>query len=65
MQKATMFDVANLAGVSIKTVSRVVNQEPNVRTSTKERVDQAIAKLNYQPNQAARNLASHRSQQDL
>jgi LacI family transcriptional regulator len=62
MQKATIFDVANLAGVSIKTVSRVVNNEPNVRSSTKNRVDQAIEKLAYEPNQAARNLARFRSQ---
>jgi LacI family transcriptional regulator len=65
MQKATMFDVANLAGVSIKTVSRVVNQEPHVRPSTKDRVDQAIAELNYRPDQSARNLASHRSRKGL
>lgn len=61
MPKATIFDVANEAGVSIKTVSRVVNREPNVRDSTKERVQQAVEKLNYRPDQAARNLASHRT----
>ena len=61
MPRATIFDVAKLAGVSIKTVSRVVNHEPNVRESTKERVDEAIAELSYRPDQSARNLASHRS----
>lgn len=61
MARTTIFDVAKLAGVSIKTVSRVVNHEPNVRESTKERVDDAIAELNYRPDQSARNLASHRS----
>lgn len=61
MPRATIDDVAELAGVSIKTVSRVLNREPNVRDSTKERVDRAIAKLNYQPNISARNLASLRS----
>jgi LacI family transcriptional regulator len=61
MAKPTIFDVAKVAGVSIKTVSRVVNREPNVRASTKERVEQAIAVLNYRPDQSARNLASHRS----
>lgn len=65
MQKATLFDVAKLAGVSIKTVSRVVNHEPHVRPATKERVDQAIAVLNYRPDQAAQNLASRRSQKGL
>lgn len=61
MPRPTIFDVAKLAGVSIKTVSRVVNQEPNVRVSTRERVEQAIAELKYRPDQSARNLASHRS----
>ena len=61
MERATITDVANLAGVSIKTVSRVVNNEPHVRPVTRERVDQAIAELDYRPNQAARNLASQRA----
>jgi LacI family transcriptional regulator len=61
MSRATIDDVAELAGVSIKTVSRVVNHEPNVRESTREKVEKAIAKLNYRPNPSARNLASHRS----
>jgi LacI family transcriptional regulator len=61
MQKSTVFDVADLAGVSIKTVSRVVNGEPHVRSSTKARVDKAIAELDYRPSQSARILASYRS----
>ena len=61
MAKVTINNVADLAGVSIKTVSRVVNREPNVRESTREKVDKAIAKLNYRPNLSARNLASRRS----
>ncbi|MBT8090920.1 MAG: LacI family DNA-binding transcriptional regulator [Gammaproteobacteria bacterium] len=61
MPNATVFDVADLAGVSIKTVSRVVNGEPHVRAATKERVDRAIAELNYQPNEFARYLASQRA----
>jgi LacI family transcriptional regulator len=61
MPKVTIDDVAELAGVSIKTVSRVVNREPNVREATRAKVDAAIARLNYQPNKAARNLASHHS----
>ena len=60
-RKTTIEDVAELAGVSIKTVSRVTNSEPNVRQSTREKVEEAIAKLNYRPNIAARNLASQRS----
>jgi len=61
MSRATIFDVAKLAGVSIKTVSRVVNKEPNVRANTRERVDKAVEELNYRPDQSARNLASQRS----
>ncbi|MEX0916006.1 MAG: LacI family DNA-binding transcriptional regulator, partial [Wenzhouxiangellaceae bacterium] len=61
MSKVTIDDVARLAGVSIKTVSRVVNREPNVRESTRGLVEKAIAELRYRPNQSARNLASHRS----
>jgi len=61
MPRPTIDDVASLAGVSIKTVSRVVNREPNVRESTREKVEKAIADLDYSPNPSARNLASHRA----
>jgi LacI family transcriptional regulator len=61
MHRATINDVAALAGVSIKTVSRVVNREPNVRDATRAKVDRAIAELKYQPNLSARNLASQRA----
>ena len=60
-RRPTIEDVASLAGVSIKTVSRVVNREPNVRASTQEKVDLAIAELGYTPNPSAQNLASHRA----
>jgi len=61
MPRATIDDVAELAGVSIKTVSRVVNKEPNVRDATRAKVERAIARLNYHPNLSARNLASQRA----
>lgn len=61
MSKATIDNVAQLAGVSIKTVSRVVNKEPNVRPETRDRVLEAIARLNYHPNLSARSLAGNRS----
>lgn len=54
-------DVAAAAGVSMKTVSRVLNDEPNVREEMRDRVMQAVKKLNYKPNQSARSLAGHRS----
>jgi LacI family transcriptional regulator len=51
-------DVAALAGVSIKTVSRVVNGERSVLPATRERVEHAIAELGYVPNTSARTLKS-------
>lgn len=57
----TIDDVAHLAGVSPKTVSRVVNGEANVREPTREAVRKAIAELGYRPNLAARSLAASRS----
>ena len=59
--KVTINDVAKYAGVSIKTVSRVTNKEPSVRQVTIDKVNEAIAALNYQPNVAARNLAGTKS----
>jgi LacI family transcriptional regulator len=58
---ATIHDVAARSGLSIKTVSRVVNREPNVRAETVRRVQQAIAELDYRPNFSARNLAGRRA----
>lgn len=57
----TIQDVADLAKVSPKTVSRVINNEPLVRADTRERILQAIEQLNYRPNLNARGLASNRS----
>jgi LacI family transcriptional regulator len=51
-----MRDVATLAGVGIKTVSRVINREPNVSSATIERVQSAAASLNYHPDIHAGNL---------
>ncbi len=57
----SIHDVAALAQVSIKTVSRVVNKAPNVSQPLRERVEAAIAELGYRPNQSARRLAGGRS----
>ncbi len=61
MKRATLHDVAELAGVSYQTVSRVVNHHPNVSSKTRERVLRAIRQLDYRPNQAAKVLATGRS----
>lgn len=58
---ANIFDVARLAGVSHQTVSRVINDMPNVRPSTRARVEQAIAQLQYSPSPAARALVTRRT----
>lgn len=58
---ARMRDVAERAGVSIKTVSNVVNGYPHVTTETRERVQRALDELGYAPNISARHLRGGRS----
>ncbi|MHB8285535.1 MAG: LacI family DNA-binding transcriptional regulator [Caulobacteraceae bacterium] len=57
----TIKDVAAKAGVSIKTVSRVLNAEPYVTEAVKARVDAAIQELNFRPNASARSLPGAKS----
>ena len=57
----TMHDVARVAGVSIKTVSNVINDYPYVRSETRSRVQAAIEELDYRPNLSARGLRSGRT----
>jgi LacI family transcriptional regulator len=57
----TISDVAQVAGVSIRTVSRVINNLPRVSDDTRERIHQAIATLNFRPSLSARALARGRS----
>ena len=61
VSKVRIEDVAEAAGVSMKTVSRVLNREPNVRDATRELVMNAVRKLRYVPNFSARSLAGNRS----
>src|SRR5918999_1432007 len=56
-----MADVAKLAGVSQQTVSRVINDSPHVRADTRQRVRDAMRKLEYRPNSVARALVTGRS----
>jgi LacI family transcriptional regulator, galactose operon repressor len=58
---STISDVARQAGVSTVTVSRVLNNAPNVNLATRRRVEQAIEELGYVPNVAARSLRSKRT----
>src|SRR5690606_36717033 len=57
-RKPTIRTVAERAGVSLKTVSRVINNEPSVLPATRARVLQTIAELDYEPDPSARNLRS-------
>lgn len=60
-KSVTMKDVAQLAGVSVGTVSRVINQEPGIKKVTLEKVQQAIADLNYVPDAYARGMKTNRT----
>ena len=61
MKKVTINSVATYAGVSKKTVSRVLNNEPNVSPATREKVLKVFKELDYTPNPIARGLARNRS----
>jgi DNA-binding LacI/PurR family transcriptional regulator len=58
---ARLRDVAEMAGVSVKTASNVVNNYPHIKASTRERVEAAVRELRYRPNESARQLKHGRS----
>jgi LacI family transcriptional regulator len=60
-ERATIYDVAKLAGVSHQTVSRLLQGYDGIRPATRERVESALKRLDYRPNLAARSLATSRS----
>jgi LacI family transcriptional regulator len=60
-QNVTIYDVARESGVSMATVSRVLNGNDNVRPITKQKVMNVIDKLSYRPNEVARGLASKKT----
>jgi LacI family transcriptional regulator len=61
IMNVTIYDVAREANVSMATVSRVVNGNPNVKPSTRKKVLEAIERLGYRPNAVARGLASKKT----
>jgi LacI family repressor for deo operon, udp, cdd, tsx, nupC, and nupG len=65
MARATVQDVAKTAGVSVGTVSRVLNGSPAVSAASKEKVTGAIRKLNYRPLASARDLRRDRTMRIL
>jgi len=60
-KRATIKDVARIAGVSTQTVSRVINDRPDVAPDTRMRIQQIVTELDYQPSALARSLISQRS----
>ena len=60
-QTITIYDVAREADVSMATVSRVVNGNPNVKPATRKKVLEVIERLDYRPNAVARGLASKKT----
>ena len=60
-EHVTIYEVAHVAGVSLATVSRVINHRGNVTESTRIKVESAITKLGYKPSQLAQSLATSRS----
>lgn len=60
-QTITIYDVADAASVSMATVSRVVNGNPNVKPATRKKVLEVIDRLDYRPNAVARGLASKKT----
>lgn len=57
----TIYDVARKAGVSVGTVSNVINRKPSVRPELRQRVEEAMQAIGYVPNYAARSLAKGRT----
>ena len=60
-RRVTIDDVAKLAGVSYQTVSRVINNKPNVSIATRQRVQKVIDETGYRPSPIARSLATART----
>src|SRR4051794_1762629 len=60
-RRATINDIARLANVSKKTVSRVINQSPFVKEATRAKIDAVIQQIGYAPDPQARGLAFRRS----
>ena len=59
--RVTIVDIANRAGVSFKTVSRVLNANSNVSAELRQRVERVMRELDYRPNLAARSLRGNRA----
>jgi LacI family transcriptional regulator len=61
----TLREIAELAGVSLSTASREINDKPGVKPEVRERVLKVVCEFGYIPDQDARSLAAHRSNKRL
>ena len=61
MAAVTIKDIARICGVGVSTVSRAMNDHPDINRETKEKIQAAIREYNYIPNNSARNLKRHES----
>jgi LacI family transcriptional regulator len=61
MKRVTIYDVAKESGVSLATVSRVINGSSVVKAATRDKVQEAVDKLGYKPNAIAQGLALQKS----
>ena len=59
---ATIYEVAEQAGVSLSTVSRVLNGRKTVNPKLREKVEKAVQELNYRPSSVARSLATNKTE---
>ncbi len=62
MKTQTIKDVARLAGVSIRTVSRVINDDPNVKAETRERILKVVAETGFKANLLAKSLREKKNE---
>ena len=60
-ERVTIYEVAKASGVSLATVSRVINNQGNVTPQTRQRVEATIARLGYKPSGLAQALAKNKS----
>ena len=59
MSEVTIKDIARLCGVGVSTVSRAINDHPDINPTTKKQIQEMIERYGYIPNNSARNLKAH------
>ena len=64
LKRPTIKDIASAAGVSTQTISRVLNNKPDVAPETRQKIQKIIADLEFSPSEAARSLVHQRSKRN-